>query len=132
MPNLNNLNNAVQRACYIVKFAFGRFERIAYLFPSAEDLANGVLFSSPNENNSQLTAQLPGGGTVTIPYSSVLMVEEYKVTGKWDGKSYKTVSKTGESIADYTRNSGGDSTRDIRKIQDSKGNTVYKRDENDL
>lgn len=122
------LPNAMKRVCYIVEFAFGRFKRVAYLFPSAEDLANGVLFSSPNEDCSQLTAQLPGGGSVTIPYSSVLTIEEYQVTANWGGNGSRTVKKTGEQIARYVTNSGGEA-KNISKIKDSSGKTVYNRDE---
>lgn len=116
------------RVPFIVKFLIGKFEKIAYLFPTLEEVANGVLFSSPNEDNTQLTAQLPGGRNVTIPFSTVLMIEEYTVKGNFGGNGTKTTKWTGEEVANYTKNCGGEA-KNISKITDNKGNVVFDRDD---
>ncbi len=116
------------RVPYVVRFLIDKFEKIAYLFPTLEDVANGVLFSSPNGDNTQLTAQLPGGGTVTIPFSRVLMIEEYTVKGNFGGNGIKTTTWTGEQIAEYTKNCGGEA-KAITKVTDGEENVVFDKDE---
>jgi hypothetical protein len=93
----------------------------------AEDIDNGVIMSGI-EDTDMMRATRINGKPITVLLDRILKIEKYKVTGNWGGNGHKTVEMTGEGLAEYTSNCGGEADR-VSQVKDSNGNVVF--DKND-
>jgi hypothetical protein len=88
------------------------------------DAENNVFLEETYENSGIMRGLSTFGTNFEIPFTHVLRIEEYQVTGNWGGNGHKTRTMSGEAIASYTTNVGGDATK-ISQIKDNTGKVVY-------
>ena len=92
------------------------------------DAGNGVILEETYDGSGIVRGQSVYGTNFEVKFDQILKIEEYKVTANWGGRGHSTRNMTGEAIAEYTKNAGGEAEK-ISQVKDVKGNVVY--DKND-